>query len=91
MASGKKTGGRRAGTPNKATADVKAAASKYSEEALGLLIDIARSSDSDAARVSAIKELLDRAHGKATQAISGPDGGAIPVNIKVTFVTPGGT
>ena len=33
-----------------------------------------------AARVAAIRELLDRGFGKATQAISGPDNGAIEVH-----------
>lgn len=73
MAKGKKTGGRVAGTPNKVTADVKAVAGQYSTEALEILIGIARASESDAARVSAIKEILDRAHGKAPQAIVGSD------------------
>jgi hypothetical protein len=73
MAKGKKTGGRVAGTPNKATADVKAVAGQYSAEALSILIDVARTSESDAAKVSAIKEILDRAHGKSPQAIIGSD------------------
>lgn len=73
MAKGIKTGGRKAGTPNKATADVKAVAGRYSAEAVDILIGIARASESDAARVSAVKELLDRAHGKPAQAIVGDE------------------
>lgn len=67
MAKGQKTGGRTKGTPNKATADVKAAAQKYTPGALRTLAAIMRSSESDAARVAAAKELLDRGHGKAPQ------------------------
>ena len=33
-----------------------------------------------AARVAAVRELFDRGYGKATQAISGPDDGAIEVH-----------
>lgn len=67
MAKGRKTGGRRAGTPNKATADVKAAASKYTAEALETLAEIMRDSENDSARVAAADKLLDRGHGKSRQ------------------------
>lgn len=70
MAAGRKTGGRRKGSTNKATADVKAAAQAYTQEAVDKLASIMRNSDSDAAKVAAIKELLDRAHGKPTQAVN---------------------
>lgn len=69
MAVGKKTGGRQKGTPNKATADVKAAAQQYTEEAVRALVEIMRMSESDAAKVAAIKELLDRGHGKSKQTV----------------------
>lgn len=78
MAQGRKTGGRVAGTPNKATADVKAAAAAYSEDALKTLASIMKNAKQPAAaRVSAATAILDRAHGKPTQAISGPGGGPI--------------
>jgi hypothetical protein len=67
MAQGRKTGGRVKGTLNKATADVKEAAQKYTGEAVDALATIMRTSESDAARVAAIKEILDRGHGKARQ------------------------
>ncbi|MGB9151823.1 MAG: hypothetical protein WCD70_01920 [Alphaproteobacteria bacterium] len=67
MAHGTKTGGRTAGTPNKATAEIKAIAGMHSVEVVDILIDLARNADSDAAKVSACKELLDRGHGKASQ------------------------
>ena len=69
MARGQKTGGRRKGTPNKATADVKALAQKYTEKAVNALARIMDKGETDAARVAAIKELLDRGHGKSSQII----------------------
>lgn len=82
MAKGLKTGGRKAGTPNKATAEIKTLARQYSQEALEALVKVIRSTDSDSARVAAIRELLDRGYGKATQPISGDeDGPPVPVEI----------
>jgi len=77
MAAGRKTGGRAKGTPNKATADVKAAAQQYTAEAVEALAAIMRDSDSDAAKVAAIKEILDRGHGKARQLVE--------ADVKATF------
>ncbi|MGE0108881.1 MAG: hypothetical protein AB7S81_03840 [Bdellovibrionales bacterium] len=73
MAKGIKTGGRRAGTFNKATAELKELARPYAPEALETLRLIMRDSESDAARVSAAKEILDRSYGKTCQPLSGPD------------------
>jgi len=71
---GRKTGGRRPGSLNKATADVKAAASKYGPKALKRLAWLMDNAVSHAAQVAACKELLDRAYGKAPQALVGdPD------------------
>lgn len=42
----------------------------------------------DAGDLAALKELGDRLDGKANQSISGPDGDAIPVGIKVSFERP---
>lgn len=65
-----KTGGRKAGTPNKATADVKAMAQEYTGTAISTLAEIATDSGSPAAaRVSASVALLDRGHGKPMQAV----------------------
>lgn len=73
-APGERRGGRQKGTPNKATAEIKEAARVYTQEALKTLVNVMKTSDSDAAKVSACKELLDRAWGKATQPIAGdPD------------------
>ena len=65
-----KTGGRTKGTPNKATREVKDLAQRYAPDALKELARLAREAESESARVSAIKELLDRAYGKAPQAIT---------------------
>lgn len=74
MAKGQKTGGRTAGTPNKATADVKALAAKHGPDVIKELARLAKSAESEQARVSAIKELLDRAYGKSAQPVGGGDG-----------------
>ena len=83
MALGKKTGGRVAGTPNKATAEIKVLAGAYSAEAIEILINIARNADGDAAKVAACKELLDRGHGKAMQntEISSRNGEGFVLNV----------
>lgn len=70
MAKGVKTGGRQAGTPNKATADVKEAAQLYTADAISTLAEIMRSVEHPAAaRVSAASALLDRGHGKPKQSL----------------------
>jgi hypothetical protein len=70
MAKGVKTGGRVKGTPNKATADVKTAAQAYTSEAVETLATIMRNAQMPAAaRVSAASAILDRGHGKPTQAV----------------------
>ncbi len=69
MSKGKKTGGgSRHGRSNKATADIRALA-QSAPEAMKELYRIATSSESDTARVSAIKELFDRGYGKSAQKI----------------------
>jgi hypothetical protein len=72
---GKRPGsGRKRGTPNKATAEIKELARQYSEEAVKELARLATNAESESARVAAIRELLDRGYGRATQPIGGdPD------------------
>lgn len=65
-----KSGGRVKGVPNKATRDVKAMAGKYGPDAIETLATLMVSADSDAAKIAAAKELLDRAYGKSTQPLS---------------------
>lgn len=49
--------------------DVKELARDYTEEAVLALAQVMRGADSDAAKVAAAKELLDRGHGKAKQVV----------------------
>ena len=96
MAKGKKTGGRVAGTPNKATAEIKELARQYGAKGieelakLAGLIKGATQAESEQARIIAIKEILDRGYGKAAQAITG-EGGEGPVLIKELLASIDGT
>lgn len=66
----RKTGGRKAGTPNKATADIKAIAQPYGPGAVDALVKIMKDEAApESARVRAASELLDRGYGKPKQAI----------------------
>ncbi len=86
MAQGLKTGGRRKGTPNKATAEIRGHAQQYTVEALEGLAQIARTSESDAARVSAWKAILDRGHGRPAQPVQvGGDPDSVPVVFSMNF------
>jgi hypothetical protein len=63
--------GRKKGTPNKVTAEIKELAQKYGHEPVAELARLATKAESEAARVAAIKELLDRGYGRAVQPIEG--------------------
>ncbi len=70
--------GRKKGVPNKATANLKAAAQVYSREALETLADVMRDEKAPPqARVSASNALLDRGYGKPPQALTDGDGGPL--------------
>lgn len=95
MAKGVKTGGRKKGTPNKVTVDVKQLAQGFGGEAIDILASIARNNDAQpAARVAAVKEILDRGYGKAKQSIEvgGEDGDPIKsiTEIRIVGVRPDG-
>ena len=72
---GEHRGGRKPGTPNKATRDIRELAQVHSVEAVKELAKLAglvkgtKGAESEQARIAALKELLDRGHGKATQAV----------------------
>lgn len=85
MAAGHKTGGRSKGTPNKVTRDLKELAGVHTNAALATLAHIMQHSEADQARVAAARELLDRAHGRAPQAVTGANGGALFPMITVLF------
>lgn len=84
MAIGRKTGGRAKGVPNKATADIKALAQVHALTAITELARLATAAESEQARVSAIKELLDRGFGKSKQALVGGDDDDNPIKTALT-------
>jgi hypothetical protein len=81
---GERRGGRQKGVPNKATADIKALAQKHGAEAIDTLVSIMRNGDSDKARGTAARDLLDRGYGRPAQAITGEGGG--PVALAVSWL-----
>lgn len=88
---GERRGGRKKGTPNKATASIKEAARAYTQEALLALVGVVRGGEDipAAARVSAANALLDRGYGKPTQPISGDDeAAAIKLVTQIRLVGP---
>ena len=64
-----KTGGRKAGKPNKCTAEVRAYAQEFGEDAISILADLMYTSEDEKTRIMAAKEILDRAYGRASQAM----------------------
>lgn len=79
-----KTGGRKAGTPNKSTADVKALAEPYGPEAIETLAAVMRDTTQPAAaRIAAADKLLDRGYGKPKQPIDhqSSDGSMSPLTL----------
>jgi hypothetical protein len=82
--------GRKKGTPNKITADIKALAQEHGATAITILATILTTAESDQAKIAAAKELLDRGYGKAAQSLemSGPDGQPMDHNHTIEFVKP---
>lgn len=80
---GKREGaGRKPGVRNKITKDVKDLAQEFGEEAIKALVEIVRDGEAPhAARVAAIKEVLDRGYGKSKQGleVTGAEGGPVMV------------
>lgn len=77
--------GRKKGTPNKATADIKALAQQYGPEAIMTLAKIMQTGDSDKAKTAAARELLDRGYGKSVQAVDANLSGELQQIIRVSF------
>ncbi len=69
MAKRQKTGGRRRGTPNKATGEIKVALQRHGTELVEALLALTRSDD-ERVRLGAITAALDRGWGKPAQAIA---------------------
>jgi hypothetical protein len=79
---GKRPGaGRKRGSLNKATTEIKAIALPYAPEAVKTLVAIMQNAGAEnAARIAASKEILDRAYGKAPQGLE-IGGGGNPIKI----------
>lgn len=90
MARGGKRGGagRPKGAVNKATADIREAAQEFTEQALAVLVEVMTTGDSAAARVAAANSVLDRGHGKPTQAIEATGKDGAPLNQVTLFQLP---
>lgn len=66
---GERRGGRRAGTQNKITRDLKEIAQLYTREAIEATVKIMRAPRVSASvRLQAIEKILERGHGKPSQA-----------------------
>ena len=70
--------GRKKGSKHLLTADLKAACREHMPVIIAELVNIATKGETHAARVAAIKELLDRGYGKAVQPVDG-DGEGGPI------------
>jgi len=68
MAQGKKTGGRRRGTPNRVTGEIRAAFQLHGDELVQALLKLTQSDD-ERVRLGAITAALDRGWGKPAQAL----------------------
>ncbi len=70
---GERRGGRQKGTPNKVTAELRLVAAEHGPAAIKELVAIGldpeTKSKSEATRIAAIRELLDRGYGKPSQAL----------------------
>jgi hypothetical protein len=80
MALGRKTGGRKKGTPNKVTAEIRLLAQLEGPATIARLVKL-RGHKNGAIAVAACRELLDRGYGKATQPISGEGGEPITIQV----------
>lgn len=84
---GTRIGGRQKGTLNKATADLKAIARTMEPEATKRLALLLKS-ENESVALGAVKEVYDRAYGKAPQALTG-EGGEGPVELLVQWLSDG--
>ncbi len=86
MTTGRKTGGRGKGTPNKVTAEIKAALQPHGDELVNGLLALTKSDD-ERVRLGAIQAALDRGWGRPAQSID--LGVAVPITvIERTIIDP---
>ncbi|WP_343577951.1 hypothetical protein [Pseudomonas sp.] len=81
--------GRPKGSQNKVTADIKAIAQSFGEEAIIGLIELTRNPEAPpAAKVAAWREVLDRGYGKAKQGVelTGEEGGPVETITRIELV-----
>lgn len=85
---GERRGGRKKGTPNKATASIRDAAREYTQDALNALVAVLQNEQEPAAaRVSAANSILDRGYGKASTVLTGDeDGGPVKAVHKIELI-----
>jgi hypothetical protein len=70
------------GTPNKATAEIRALAQSLAPAALAELARLASEAKSEAARIAACVHLLDRAYGKPSQPVTDATDGPLVVVVR---------
>ena len=70
---GERRGGRKKGTPNRISTEIREAARRYGREALQLHVKLMRASRNEDVRQRSANVILDRAYGKATQPVSNDD------------------
>jgi hypothetical protein len=86
-----------AGTPNKVTAACKEIAGQYGPDAIAAMARMAglvegeAGAESEQARIAALKEIMDRAYGKAPQGIEGTDGAPIKHVVEILTGVPRGS
>src|SRR5262245_25677597 len=90
---GERRGGRKKGTPNKATTEIKAIAAQWGPAAIheaaklaGLVDNGKGKAESEQARLTAIGMILDRGYGKPAQAIVGDAENPLSMAALVEFV-----
>ena len=69
----------------KKTPELKDEAGKYAQEAVLALVELMRNSGSDAVRVAAARELLDRAHGKPKTESGAAAGESLQEMVRAAF------
>lgn len=78
-----KTGGRKAGSRNKITPEIKTLAQQYGKQAFERIVKLMASPD-ERVCFSAAQEILNRAYGKSPQPQTG-EGGEGPVKLEVAW------
>lgn len=87
--SGNRGKGRPKGAVNKATKDIKELARALAPDATKRLSELLKS-ENEGVALGAVKEIYDRAYGKATQKIGGDEDAPIRVVTRIELVGPDG-